>query len=162
HKELTLSRQELFKTRETLSQVRKKHIEAIDKLRNLKPQEQKAKRQELEQTISAEQLEALADVLKPEQRKRLKHIWIQSASNDAFGYHQAKKELDLTTEQLDKLTKIGTDFSKGMAEVNRLAQARQFLAARQKDTALRKDTMKKAIAVLTAEQQKTWKEMTGK
>jgi hypothetical protein len=97
-------------------------------------------------------------VLKPEQFKRIKQIQVQGAGLDAFLQPAVQKELKLTDEQKDKVKAAAKEYRKASDEIQ---NGNNATAARKKLTGLRDETLKKLVALLTEEQQKTWKEMTG-
>jgi len=113
---------------------------------------------ELGRTINEETYKALADVLKPEQIKRLKQIQLQRQGTFAFMSPDTQMELKLTDDQKDKIKTIGDD---ARQEMGALFEEQDQAARQKKMAAFQKETMEKITAVLTDDQKKTWKEMTG-
>src|SRR5947209_1574617 len=83
-KELNLTDEQIKKAETTAKEVNDKHQSDREALRDLEGQEQFQKRMELNRTINEETYKALADVLKPEQVKRLKQIQLQRQGTFAF------------------------------------------------------------------------------
>jgi len=163
-KELNLTEEQTTKIKDAVKQVRDKHKDELEKLRGLSREERREQREQnakLFQAISEETNKALAGVLKPEQETRLKQITLQTSGARAFQNPEVQKSLKLTDDQKAKIKTIGEDAGKEMREVFRNAGG-DFKAAGEKMTALRKETMEKVQNVLTSEQKKTWKDMTGK
>jgi len=102
----------------------------------------------------------LASVLKPEQSRRLKQISIQQRGSQAFNEEDVQTTLKLTDDQKDKIKTLNEDAGKEMREIFQNAQG-NFREAGEKAGAVRKETMEKVLALLTDEQKKSWKEMTG-
>ncbi|HTU93290.1 MAG TPA: hypothetical protein VMF69_24630 [Gemmataceae bacterium] len=107
---------------------------------------------------------ALPDILKPEQMKRLDQIQIQVNGIASFKRPDVQKKLNLTEEQKVEIRKIGDHLKQEAAETFKeaaKAPLRKMPGAVQKVRELKEDATKKAIQTLTAEQKKTWKEITG-
>jgi Spy/CpxP family protein refolding chaperone len=107
--------------------------------------------------VSAETNKLLADVLKADQLKRYKQIELQQ-----FGLTDpdAQKELKLSDEQKDKIKKISEDTNEKRREIFKDAKG-DFKGAMEKMTTLNKETSDKQGAILSDDQKKQWKEMTG-
>src|SRR5262249_47297403 len=157
-KELKLDQDQTDKVKAAVQQVQDKHKDEFAKLRDLGQDERRTKTQELNRTVSEETLKAAGDILKPEQVKRLKQIELQQAGARAFTRAEVQKELALKDDQKEKIKTINDDAAKETRELNQGGNAQ---GNREKLAALRKQTMEKIDAVLTDEQKKSWKEMTG-
>src|SRR5207237_9869256 len=83
-KELKLDQDQITKVKAAVAAVREKHKDDIAKLQDLSPEERRTKGRELGQTIAKENHEAVKDILKPEQQKRLHQIELQTAGTQAF------------------------------------------------------------------------------
>jgi len=117
--------------------------------------------QELTKPIRDEVQKEIKDTLKPEQVTRLKQLELQQAGVMSLTRDEdAAKKLNVTDEQKKKLQTIQTDM---MADMRELMQGGGFgdPETQKKMQTLRKETTEKATAVLTDEQKKTWKDMTG-
>jgi len=159
--ELKLTEEQATKVKDVVQQVRDKHKdeqEALQKIEDV--QERFQKFGELRKTMSNDFLKDVADVLKPDQVKRLKQIDLQTRRSFAFQDPDVQKELNLTDDQKDKIKTIGEDARKEMREIGQGGQGNQE-ETRKKFAALQKDVDEKIQAVLTPEQKKSWKEMTG-
>jgi hypothetical protein len=174
-KELKMDKEQADKVAEAAKKVQDKHADEFAKLRELSQEEQRTKRAELNRTVSAETLTAVSEVLKPEQVTRLKQIELQQAGVSAFTRPDVEKALALNDEQKGKLkgiadesqTKMRELFGGGRGQGGGARPPRGQGGARgagpdqAKITALRKEMGEKAEAVLTDDQKKTWKSMTG-
>jgi hypothetical protein len=166
-KELKIEKDQATKVAEAVKKVNDKHADALTKLRDLEAEERRTKSRELNQTISTETLAAVTEVLNPDQVKRLKQIELQRAGADAYVRSEVQTALKLTAEQKDKVKAIVDESNKQMQELRGgRGQGGQgnrggFGANQEKITALRKETADKFVAVLTDDQKKEWKTLTG-
>jgi hypothetical protein len=103
------------------------------------------------------------ETLTPEQQKRLKQLRYQQQGVRAFTYPDVQKALKLTDEQKDKVKTLALDYDKELPELRpqRGGGGGNFQEMMQKRQALRKDYVTKAQALLTDEQKKEWKDLTG-
>lgn len=148
--ELKLSADQVSKVEEAA----KKEADARQGLRNLGQDEQRAKFREM-RTASDK---VVADILKPEQTKRLKQITLQQEGSRALAEPEVAQALNLTDDQKTKLRTIAEESGRQMRE---LFQGGQNTGAREKLAELRKSTNDKAMAVLTDEQKSKLKELQG-
>jgi len=161
-KELKLSEDQIQKIKDVSEKTREKYREQFESLRSSSSDqsEQREKMQALFRTASEETAKELAGILKPEQDKRLKQIGLQQRGVQAFQDPEVEKELKLTDDQKESIRTIAQDAAQEMREAFQGAQG-NFQELREKGAALRKESMNKAMAVLTDEQKKTWKSLTG-
>jgi Spy/CpxP family protein refolding chaperone len=141
-------------------ELRDKNRERFAGLRDLSDDERRTKMQDLNKTMTAEIKKGLVDILKPEQAKRFDQIQLQQMGYNAFNMPNVQEGLKLTTEQKTKFTDLGTATGQEMGEIMRGA-ADDREAAMKKATELRRSATEKAMALLTDDQKKSWKEMTG-
>ncbi len=164
-KELKIDKDQAGKVAEAVKQVRDAHRDDFAKLRDASQEERRAKMQELTRTVSEETLKAVGTILKPEQVKRLKQIEIQQAGVNAFLRSDVQKALNLTDEQKQKIKAIAEESAQETRALfggrGQGGQGGQRGVDREKITAMRKQAMDKAAAVLTDDQKKTWKDLTG-
>jgi hypothetical protein len=99
--------------------------------------------------------ELVADVLKPEQAKRLKEISLQRRGVQAYADPEVAKALALSDAQKEKISAICSDEEKKMKDI----VATRDWKARQN---LQNETNEKAVAVLSERQKKMWSDLTGK
>jgi Spy/CpxP family protein refolding chaperone len=154
-KELNVTDEQKTKLTEALDKVRENHKDDLEKFRDLSMEE----RQKLMRTINEENTKAVRGILDDKQMKRLKQITWQTQGAQAFQDPEVQKSLKLTDEQKDKIKAINEDSGKQMRE---LFQGGFNEETRKKMQDLRKETLDKCSAVLTADQKKSWQEMTGK
>jgi hypothetical protein len=143
--------------------VRKIREKYQPRLCTLDPKE----RSELLAKFDDETRKAAAEVLKPEQAKRLKQIERQMAGVYAFLDEEVAKEMKLTDDQKGKLMGIITELQK---EITKLAKENlgeisfdskktiAHIKAAQILTTAARDNI---VEVLTDDQRKAWKELIG-
>jgi hypothetical protein len=147
------------------------HKEEWKQLRKQVEEREKAQAA-LEARQTAEMAKAMTAVLKPEQRRRLEQIQLQTLGLAAWDDPAAQKALKLTDQQKSSIkavrdeAKVNADdlMMKAMTEAARAAggdyQRRQRLQERQAAAAYRAVT-ERMVALLTPEQRKLWRELTG-
>jgi len=174
-KELKMEKEQVDKANETVKTIRDKHADEFTKLRDLAAEERRTKMTELTKTVNDETLKAVGEVLKPEQMTRLKQIELQRAGFAAYSRADVQTALKLNDEQKEKVKTITEEGNKAIRELMPMvtpgAGGRPARGAggaggaggpnAEKITALRKETTEKIVAVLTDDQKKSWKEMTG-
>ena len=158
--ELKLSDEQTKKVDAAVSEVRQKHREDIEKLRDASGSDRAERWGELRRKIDEETREATRGVLQPEQVRRLRQIRMQARGADALASPRLQEALDLTSEQKAKIHEINEDGHEDAREIFREA-GEDRAGAMKKLQALHKETLERASAVLTAKQKEQWKEMTG-
>ncbi len=104
----------------------------------------------------------VADILKPDQAKRLQQIRLQQRRSRAFADEAVAKELNLTDDQKKKLREIQEDSGRQLRDLfGGGGGGGQNAEMRQKMEELAKETETKSVAVLTPEQKTKWTEMQG-
>lgn len=173
-KELKMDKDQVDKANEAVKKVRDAHMDDFAKLRDAAQEERRTKMQELTKAMNTETEKAVAEVLKPEQMARLKQIELQRAGFAAYARPEVESALKLTSEQKEKIKTISDDANKQLAELRPMGgrgqgggqgnggQGRgQFGQSAEKIQAVRKEANEKIVAVLTDDQKKSWKELTG-
>ena len=146
---------------DTLAQeLGQKQREEFGKLQDVPQDERREKMQELSRSINEEMQKSLNGILKSEQTKRFQQIQLQQAGVNAFSTPRVEKELELTADQKSKIRLINEDLAESTREAFRGGQSDRA-AAMQKITQLRKEGLEKATALLTDDQKKSWKDLTG-
>ena len=103
------------------------------------------------------------ETLNPDQQKRLAQITLQQGGiMAAVASEETSKKLNLTSEQKDKIKKVGEEMRADMQELFQGGGNPRDPETQKKVQELRKEGAKKAMEVLNDEQKKTWEEMTGK
>jgi len=115
-------------------------------------------------TMNAAAEKFAKDNLKPDQAKRLKGIYLQSAALQVLATDEAvQKDLNLTADQKSKITalneKLATDRTELMGQLR--GGGGDFQQIGEKMTALNKEYTDKAVAELNVTQKTKWTEMTG-
>lgn len=151
-KELQLTDEQIDKLREARDQLRPNFRE----LRGLSREEIREKIQEMRE--KSEKL--LADILKPEQLKRLKQIELQQQGlMGALRNREVASSLGLTEDQREQLRALQQDFIRAMRDLRESGGDRREMF--EKIQEFRKSTEEKILKVLTSEQKAKWKELTG-
>jgi len=159
-KELKLDDAQKEKAGALATSTREKMMGLRDQLTDLQGPERLAKQQELAKPINEEAMKTAHAFLKPEQVKRLHEISLQQRGANALSDPEIAKKLKITDEQAGKVKTILADSQSEMRELFQSAgDDRQ--AAMAKVATLRKETNTKVMALMSDDQKKTWKEMTG-
>jgi hypothetical protein len=110
----------------------------------------------------------LGDVLKKEQVERLKQIDRQNMGINAFTDAEVMTALNLTDTQKASIKSVSADFTKDRDENNKEARGdgknfdkEKFADAQKKIQKIQKESFAKVTDLLTDEQKKTWKTLTG-
>jgi hypothetical protein len=171
-KELKVDTGQATKLKEAVTKVQDQHKDDFAKLRGLSQEDRRAKGEELSQTVSEETLKAVSGILNEDQTKRLKQIDLQQAGVRAFSRPDVQLALKLTDEQKDALKTIAEDLAKQQRELFQGGRGQGGAGRGQSGgrgqggggdrvAALRKESLDRVQKMLTAEQKKTWKELTG-
>jgi len=160
-KELKLSAEQIEKATALAASNREKMTEIRSKLEGLEGQEAMAKRTELMKPINEENTKKIKGFLKDEQYTRLSQIDLQQRGfAGVLADKDLVKKLSITEDQTSKIRTMMTDMQAEAREIMQSA-GDDRPAAMQKTTALRTETNKKVMALMSDDQKKTWKEMTG-
>jgi len=125
--------------------------------------EERAKLREEAAARTKKEKEELAKILKPDQIKRLREIYIRQLGVAALNDEDVAKDLGISDEQKTKLTKVREEQGAAMREAFGAAGGGgDREAARTKMTELRKSSEEKTLAVLTEDQKKKFEELKGK
>jgi hypothetical protein len=146
-KELKLSNDDLDKANTAVEKVIGKFRNDSPKLSNATTEEKAAFRQK----VSNECFKALGDILKPEQVKRLKQIELQQMG---LRDEATQSALKLTSEQKEKVKQIYEEMLHKKGQILTGVQSGDLKV-------LSREWHDKEVAVLTDEQKKQWKDMTG-
>jgi hypothetical protein len=163
-KELGLKDEQLSKVKEVIRDVRLKHREDWEKLRDLSPEERREKLPQLIKLVSDDITKSLGEVLSPAQLKRLKQIKWQNDGLRAFSEEDVNKVLKLTEPQREKIRTINEEALQEFAAIFQGSDSPpsgNYQDAMKKVTTLRKETLAKGVAALTPEQKKAWKDLVG-
>jgi Spy/CpxP family protein refolding chaperone len=104
---------------------------------------------------------ALKSGLSEKQFTRLKQLQLQLRGSTAFADAKIQKELKFTEEQKEQIKTIQKDAQEGMQEARELFQDGKFQEGQKKMQEVQKESTVKMTKVLTPDQKKTWKKMTG-
>ncbi len=159
-KDLKLTDAQVGKVQDALREIREKHEGDYSALRDASPDERWAKMATLNETVSDEVKKALS--LSAEQSKRFDQISFQAQGVQAFANATVAEKLNLTNEQKSKVREIVEATRSSFAGAfNKDASEQERTQARNKRAATQKENMTKVQALLTDDQKKAWKELTG-
>ena len=118
---------------------------------------------ELRKAENADLEKATAGILKPEQTKRLKQIEVQAAGLNAFSKEDVQTALKLTDAQKQDVKTAVDDMQKDVQDLFKDAQGdrEKMTDAIKKVQELRTDAMAGIVKGLSADQKKTWNDLTG-
>lgn len=160
--ELKLSEEQITKAREISEKSRAKMTEMRGELQGLSFEEIGAKMR----PIAEEANKAAAEILKPEQQKRLRQIELQQRGVGAFTDTKVQEALKLTDDQKDQIKTIAADVQKDTGEIMRgmrdaFGDQEKMAEIRKKMESVRKEGLEKVTSLLTADQKTSWKEQLG-
>jgi hypothetical protein len=150
--------------------------ERFSGLKDLSDEERAKKVAEMTAESNKEVYKQLGEVLKPEQIKRIKQIDIQNAGVRAFTRADVVEALKLTDDQKSTVKGLSDEYAKDSREIRTEAgfgggagkgkgaggfDATKMAEMNKKIAKLQKETVEKISEKLTADQVKTWKELTG-
>jgi hypothetical protein len=158
-KELKLTEDQVTKAKETVQATREKFQDEFAKLQDLDQSERFPKMAEINAKMTEETYTALAKDWKPEQVKRLKQLGVQQGGLQAFMSPAVEKALKLTDEQKEKVRGFQGEMGEEMRGL--FGGGGDPQDAAKKMAALRKEFTAKGVAILTDDQKKEWKELTG-
>ena len=156
-KELKVTDEQAEKLNTFAREMMEKQREEFQANRDLSQEE---RRERGLRTRATELVKGMGGILKPEQVKRFEEIQLQQSGVGAFSSPRVQEGLKLTDDQKTKLREINEESSQAMRDAFQDSQSDRE-GAMKKFAELRKQATEKAVGVLTDEQKKTWKEMTG-
>ena len=175
--ELKITEEQLTKVQAVGTKVREKFADDFGRMQDMSQDERTA----LMKKVGDETTKEIASILTPDQQKRFKQLELQNAGPMAFlNNEELTKALNLTDEQKEKVKTIADDYTKDAAAFGGRGGRRgaggaggggggrgAFDPAAMEDNfkkreALRKEAVAKDVAVLNADQKKTYESMTGK
>jgi Spy/CpxP family protein refolding chaperone len=156
-KELKLTDDQTAKVKDYLEKSRAKMQEAFQA-------GDREKAQEVMKEVAQETDKFIKDTLKEDQVKRLKQIQRQVAGPNAFSDEEVAKALKLTDEQKEDIKKINEELGTARREAFQgggFNDPDKRAETQKKLTNLNKEAMDKITKMLTPDQKKEWKEVTG-
>lgn len=133
---------------------------ANEKVRDLPRTDRREKARPIYRAANKEIRASLKDILEPEQLARLEQIVLQHQGIRAFDEPSVQARLRLSDDQKRTLKEISDSLDERRRQAFR-EHADDREATVQAMRALNKESMEKALKVLTEDQTKTWKETTG-
>ena len=159
-KDLNLTDAQVRKVPETLAEIRKSHEGDYSDLRDASADVRWVKMARLSETVSDEVKKALS--FSAEQSKRFDQISLQAHGLQAFANSTVDEKLKLTNDQKSKIREIVEATRSSLAGAsNKDASEQERTDARSKRAATQKQNMTKVQSLLTDDQKKAWKELTG-
>lgn len=156
-KELKFTDEQAKKAGEIVADLREKYQ---DKLQEARQSQDFQAMQKINRDMTDEAKKMMADVLKPDQIKRFDQISLQQRGLQAFTDPELLKKIDLNDDQKAKIRDIGQEVQAQRQEIMQGFQDDREGTMKKMNT-LRKESIDKALAVLTDSQKKTYKEMSG-
>jgi len=154
--ELKLTEDQITKVTEKNKEIRTKFADDL---------KDKDKRADAAKKMNEETTKALADIIKPEQMKRLKQIEVQLGGLAALRNEEVAKAIKLSDKQIADVKGLADDLSKDSAELMKDAFTSKDQAkmkeAREKVQSLNKEATAKFLSGLSAEQKTAYKELVG-
>jgi len=159
-KDLKLTDAQVGKVQETLQAVREKHQDEYAALRDASPEERRAKTATLSKAVVEEVKKALT--LSADQATRFDQIGLQARGSQAFADPSVAAKLNLTDDQKAKAREIVAATRGSLAgALNKDSSQSERAEARKAMAATQKENLVKVLALLTVDQKKAWKELTG-
>jgi Spy/CpxP family protein refolding chaperone len=158
--ELKLTDDQKADVKKASDAVAEKYKADFDKARAAQDRE---KMGELFKAQNEDTEKAVVAALKSDQAKRLKQIEVQAAGLGAFSREDVQAALNLTDKQKQEVKEANKDLQDDIQEIFKGAQGdrEKMPDAFKKVQTLRTETQDKLVNGLTAEQKKTWKDLTG-
>jgi hypothetical protein len=150
--ELKLTAEQVKDLPAAIRKVREKYRGDLAKLRDLEADKQVA----LMKKVDDETMKAIAEILKPEQVKRLKQVERQQVVLHTLNSAEVAKDLKLTDDQKGTIRDV---FSQYQQDVTALA----FRGGldQESEKRLTRAALAASVEVLTDDQRKAWKELIG-
>ena len=160
--ELRLDKEQVEKATAAIQKVREDMKDDLAKLRE--QDTSREERAEIGKKLNEATHKALADIVKPEQMKRLHQIQLQVQGPRVFMDAEVQKTLSLTDDQKQDIQKANQESFAKIREMFQDAQGDQekMREMRTKITAMNKENMEKLTKSLKPEQQEKLKELLGK
>jgi hypothetical protein len=144
---------------EAMRPVRSQYREESGGLGELPPKQRRQKSQELALKITQASYSALAKTLEASQVARLQEIELQALGLRGLLNARASAALGLSADQKAKIQLIVEELGRKAQKLTRSGAG--DASTRDQLGTLRKEAFQQGLAVLNAEQQKTWKSITG-
>jgi hypothetical protein len=159
-KEIKATEEQASKLTTFAEEMQGKAREAFQGFQDLSQEERREKMQAFQKTQQADIAKGLAEILKPDQVKRFHQIQTQTAGANAFATPRVAEALKLTDDQKAKVQTINQETMESMRGLREEFQNDRE-GAMKKMAEIRKSATDKAVALLTADQKATWKDLTG-
>jgi len=159
-KDLKLSEEQIGKVHDTLRESREKHADDFRAIFEAPREERAAKQSALSKTVNDELKKSLS--LSDEQSKRFDQIVLQTRGLQAFADSSVAEKLKLTDDQKSKIRELAEAGGRaGAGAFNKDASKEERAEAAKKAFATRRENLAKVHAMLSDDQKKAWKELTG-
>ena len=159
-KELKLSDAQIEKADKLAQEMGESMREKFQELRELDPEEGRAKMATLQKEMAAKVQKAADEVLQPEQAKRFQQISLQAQGLQAYLNPAVQKSLMITDDQKSKIGDLGDEAREEVREIMQNSGGDRQ-AAQKQVAEFHKGIEAKVIALMTPEQKAMWKGMTG-
>lgn len=159
--ELKVTDEQAEKLNALAKEMEDKQSQQREKLEDVPKDQRREKTLEMSQAANAELRKGMTEILKPEQVKRFDQIQLQQSGYMAFATPRVQDELKLTDEQKSKVRDLIMEQGRAMRDAFQGGGQQDRQEAMRKMADMRKQASEKAMAILTDDQKKTWKDMTG-
>jgi hypothetical protein len=165
-KELKLSDEQVTRVKEVVHEMRLKHREDWEKIRDLSEEERRDRLPEVIKLVSDDTMKSLHSVLSVPQVRRLKQIQWQNDGLGAFSDDEVIKALQLTVEQKEKIRALNSEVNRQWHDLVTSSAAsgtegNRYREIFRKLSVIRREARDKGVGLLTAAQKKTWKDLVG-
>jgi hypothetical protein len=165
-KELKLDPEQILKVEAVFTQVRqdvRQQIEDAEKPDQAAPDDREKRverREKIMTAVMGEATKRVAQILTPEQIKRVNQILLQRQGAQAFSDPNVQELLHLSADQKAKLKALAEESIQEVRNDFRTPQG-DMEEMRKKAMRRRQEAMEKALAVLSADQREGWNDLKG-
>jgi Spy/CpxP family protein refolding chaperone len=160
-KELNLTPEQVTKVAQRVVEIHDKHKEELKKVASAPPRERQGTRAAINEAQSEAALASVKDILHPDQIKRLQEIHVQLRGAAALNEPRIEQALKITVDQKTRIRRIREESARHAQQFLEQIHPTSLQDAMQKIAAYRKDTLEKALAILTPEQRQLYKDLVG-
>ena len=157
---LTITPEQLSRLNAAGNQLRTRFEQDLAGLDRLDVRQRATRRNDLTSRFDRELMTSTADILNAEQMNRYRQLDLQSRGLGVFADTDVQRRLRLTDDQQARLRELRADYDRQFDTLSRAAAQDREGALRRYEEMRRRDA-DRLNQILTAEQQRTWREMTG-
>jgi hypothetical protein len=158
--QLKLTDRQLAQLREANARFQAHYQNELGRFANLSPTDRQRVLRELEHNYNADNLQAAVTVFTREQASRYRQLELQNRGLGAFTDPPVRRQLNLSSSQVDQLRALDERTQRARQEIDRAAQGNRVEANRRYEV-LQRDTENRVNSILNANQRKALQEMIG-